>query len=1169
MKYKRFALIICTIALLLMISASCDTGEQGEAEMTTEAELQAAIDEVLVADGSFLFTIVRSDTAGENMVEVSRIIQRAVESAYGVKPALATDWDGREDFSGRYEILIGKTNRPLSETAAASLGDNSYIILREGNKIAILGENDMMTKKGAQDFADQYLKGEGLPQAIKDYRICKASAMDLSDPDKVYATNMVTINTTSAKLDKDYIVRDTAAVNDILRFVDMNAELVYCFDITDKIQPTITLTMTQEYRIEASDSANGPWVEIERRSVGSTETPVTIDPLSVGFDSIVYVRLTDPTTENGGGAAIKKITITDLIDIDLTEHAYYLDDETKEIIQNLSSAPQTVELEGYEIHDDGGLIFNPISDEQAAFLGKYDGAEAYTGSIQLDDKTLTYSIPKSVTAYDAVPMTYTLTTKSDIKKSKPLHLSVTGHEDADRENGKTFYDLNFPGLVDIDFVYEGYVAGYKDESKKPILSLDFRSDRQAGKYPDYATSELRLSGTVEEADYIWFKFNYTNSGNTVLDGDGNGTFCFEPFLYKKNGSSWEQYSTVSNMYYRIVDEVYPGESGGLWVIFQDTMDAGEYMLKINCEVRNEIDNPEIFGRTIWGGEVMSYSTMEFTVGGSEITEPKPIEKTTAQNVKRNTWIHYYEEFQSSYISFHKQDAGSTSGTLYVQLSPWCNQVVIKLIDGNGDGFEAVSIPIQVDSESLTITLDEDHPNYVVLEDGTRFPAIMTQSMADMRVNIAQSPDSAADITKYLCEMKDLGINVVNTTAGFAYDNTIGGPAFDYSADVMRELGLKMEGFISYPYQSTTNHGHASRILQKSIVTSKPGIETIDLANAAMAEYQFLRWGDAYWVNGNTTVLSVEDTRGGSHYSEEPDTVRKAPDGETLANFRVYLKSLYGTIDALNAAWGSDYANFYEITVGDAGGVPLDRFTTATIDYDIFCSYRRTVNYTTMLTEIADVIPGAKLDLRLEGSHWLATIDPTSTNMRDRHVLVNQYQGALIPELLSHSKSLYCFSNYCWDAFRPSEVARMTKSALEDFGIVSSMLPLFNRLRIPAMNPKYGKDFTDMYNITGEHTKAVMINTTVSLYEWWKATYENGGIPGILWSDYLCDGYATATQRREIEFFIAKLKGAIDTPEGQKWATEFEHDESVLEGSKGVYSYDSEFVKAQIEAYYNK
>lgn len=259
-------------------------------------------------------------------------------------------------------------------------------------------------------------------------------------------------------------------------------------------------------------------------------------------------------------------------------------------------------------------------------------------------------------------------------------------------------------------------------------------------------------------------------------------------------------------------------------------------------------------------------------------------------------------------------------------------------------------------------------------------------------------------------MKDLSFNVINTTAGFAYnEDTVGGPAFDYSVDVMRELGLKMEGFISYPYLASTNLGRASKILQQSIVTSKPGTSTIDIANAVMAKYQFLRWGDSYWVNGNTTVLSVEDTRGGSHYTKQPNDVREAPDSsETLDSFRVYLKSLYNTIDALNAAWGSHYANFYEITVGDQGGVPLDRFTPATVDYDFFCSYRRTVNYNTMLAEFKELIPNAKLDLRLEGSQWLASIAPTSTNMRDRHVLVNQYQGALIPELLSHSDSLYCF-----------------------------------------------------------------------------------------------------------------------------------------------------------------
>jgi len=57
--------------------------------------------------------------------------------------------------------------------------------------------------------------------------------------------------------------------------------------------------------------------------------------------------------------------------------------------------------------------------------------------------------------------------------------------------------------------------------------------------------------------------------------------------------------------------------------------------------------------------------------------------------------------------------------------------------------------------------------------------------------------------------------------------------------------------------------------------------------------------------------------------------------------------------------------------------------------------------------------------------------------------------------------------------------------------------------------------------------------STALYPWFKATYEEGGIPGILWEDYQCDGFATETQKREMRIFRERLEAALSSPEASR------------------------------------
>lgn len=284
---------------------------------------------------------------------------------------------------------------------------------------------------------------------------------------------------------------------------------------------------------------------------------------------------------------------------------------------------------------------------------------------------LTYKTPKNVTAYDAVPIWYELKLKRDIIKNKYMHVSATAGEDAERENGNVYFYMNLPGKIDVTYKYEGYVSGKLNEAERPNLSLNFRSDKIADSFPECDASDLIYSETVQSTYYTWMKFTYTNTGNTVLDSNGNGAFAFYPILYKKsNTGELTQVSDTPNGYIRLDDEVYPGESGTLWINYSKrNLKPGTYVLKLNGYSRYENDDPDNWNRTLFGGDTVTLSTFEFTVASNNVvTTPKEVKKEVppVSSITRNSWLHTYEEFLSSFNTHLRGTRGATiSDVIYV------------------------------------------------------------------------------------------------------------------------------------------------------------------------------------------------------------------------------------------------------------------------------------------------------------------------------------------------------------------------------------------------------------------------------------------------------------------------------------------------------------------------
>ena len=891
-------------------------------------------------------------------------------------------------------------------------------------------------------------------------------------------------------------------------------------------------------------------------------------------------------------------------------------DKFSEKVLNGNRAVEPSDVEGYPIAEDGGLIYNPISREKGRLgqLNKYDMAKKVSGRVECDGTVLEYSFPEQMTAYDAVPVHYKLTAPKDAEL--PVHLSVTAFEDTKRSGGKTYYDLNLPGKVEVQYEYLGYVGGTFKKGARPQLSGDF-NDVLGTQYPHFDTTELRRSGTIQSTDITWFKFRYKNTGDTILDNDGNGAFQFTPMLMKMDDKGeYQEYANYENLFYRLFDELYPGETGEVYMTVGPNylprpfpaasrkLPAGKYRFVIFGSVRNELDKPDAY-RLAWDGTYYTTSYFDFDVAEEDIrTEPGSFVLGEIENFEgldtvnipslgkegycygcRNKWLHYYEEFLSSYLSFGKLDNGSAEGTLYIQPAPWTTSLSLKLMHGAKLDMLGVRVPVQVERDSLSLSLRPDHSAFVVKEDGTRAPAITTQTMCDMRGNIQLTPDASNFIINTFLDMQECGVNYFTSTIAFAFDcnnddmkSCINVDSFKFGADVMRKMGIPLEGFAGYPYKQPPE-----RIKlytgRESKVTDREGFGDQELSVDAgiCAKYAFDRYGDNYFQLADGTVpICTEDTRGWMRFDLQ---VREELGNITKQNFRTWLKGKYGTIEAVNAAWGSSYQSFEEIDPEVRGGeLPkqhnhryMDRgevfcdFNQAVCDLDTFRTLEKIENYEVLLAQLKDVLPEGKMMLRTEGGNYIVKgLDPNSKEPAIRHAYYSQRRAGIVADLMIDSGLLCAAADYTTLPYTPAQVERLTRMSVEQ-GVMPCHLPQFNRMRDIAINSKYGfDDYTLAYNLKTPQ-KGVFLGTLVSLYEWWKAVMEAGGTPGLLWQDYLCDGMVNKTQFLEMKFFMKKLNEYLATEEGQKWSRDFTApDRSFQKRSLGRYSYPEEYIEAQIE-----
>ncbi len=853
-----------------------------------------------------------------------------------------------------------------------------------------------------------------------------------------------------------------------------------------------------------------------------------------------------------------------------------------------TDTPRTDVNDAYAIHDDRGLIYNPLS--RYAAHKSYADVPWFEGTLETDNgNAVSFRLPTQMTAYDMIPVEYAFTKANCFET---VHFLATGLEDADRKQGKEFYSNILPGKIRVDFSYLGYVTAENHTENRAVHHGNFENDRQAKKYPHLETAPLRRSGVLPDSDYFWLKFAYKNTGDTILSVNGSGTFCFEPILEKMDEQgNWQHHRTQNNLFVRLTDDCYPGEGGEFYVSFDhaENIGPGHYRVIINCLVRNETSNPENFTVNIWAGRTYQTIAQEFDVEETfRQTEPAPIATLYQKaETQRNTWLHTYEEFLTSYDSWHDPFAihpeRDGKHLLFVQVAPWTNCITLKLLTGNSMNQVAVTVPVQVESDSIKVKLDTEHLNYIINNEGKRVPAIIAQSMCDMRVHLALGPEADQTLLNELMDMRDCGVNLISTTAAFETFMNPDPKAFNHNTDAhwfmcdaIKQLGMKLEGWITYPYDSTNNVNKARWITGDDRFDPKK-VTCVDdplLAEACgiKTAYQFKRWGDNYFVMGDGRVPVVaEDTRGWHRVDIQN---RHHLDEATKQKFRDFVQAKYHTIEDLNAVWGTEYADFAAIdpeegTFRDHGepsyttaDCAFPEWCRALEDLDVFRTASRMGNYRRILQETDPLFNGT-VGIRTEGGNWTAQVPYDTGNQRYRHVYYSQRRVACMPKEMAEAGIISLHSDYCTLPYSPEEVAELTRGSVA-MGITPMHMIQADRMRDIAINPHYGQDYSIRYNLGEKANRGAYISTVISLFGWYKATYENGGIPGVLWEDYLCDGYVTSMQIKEMKFFRQKLQEALDTPEGRAWQNGCTVDaKAAVAKSYAANSFDPAYIAACI------
>lgn len=801
----------------------------------------------------------------------------------------------------------------------------------------------------------------------------------------------------------------------------------------------------------------------------------------------------------------------------------------------------------YQLHADGGIIYNPLSRDakRKGELAKFEKITMQTGTLDLGAVTLKYEVPTSAEAYDVVPVKYELESKTPNAK-RPLAVECTAFEDKERKKGRALFDMSLPGDLGVKIEYVGHVAA-DAVPNRPMLDPQ-NPDPNIKDYPPWKSDSIVRSGVIRKADYNWFTFRYTVTGDTIFDPEGFNGVQTEISLFKKNPEGdYKPAGTSINCWERPVNYQYPGEVCEQTFTLRGIrgmLPPGEYKLRYTLQQKS-YRRWTVYGNH-WGGEPIAQMDLFLTVvdGVAEVVEPKTdfVFMATAKEGNFPEHIHSFEEFMTGFEWF-RQPVSKEEGTLYIQVAPWTKHLDLKLIMGSPMELKAVSLPIKVSNDKLALKYNPDNP-FVLTREGKEEPVILAQLMPGMRhsVHFGHRPDQI--MRDLVNDAKACGVNVYAAeSGGWALEDFFRKPqAHDALGEATRyfnhnlgSFNMPMLGHGIYGVQLAYRYGN--KILKSPLTV--PAVKESDSSHhlvsewaetwAAVVLYNHALWGNNWYkTRDGKTIIDIEDTVG---WMREGAQHRYTIGAVGLIQFREWCKKKYGSIEKLNRAWGSFFEDFEAINPEkNQSSSPFGHkweyhqktdlvfydWSVAINDFDQFRSEARATSYKQIIEILRKTIPGATLDLRTEGGNFII---PDASRLGDtpheRHVKYSARRNAMIGEVLSqYADEIAFYSDYTTMPYTPDEWRKFTRLSVEK-NIRPMPLPHLSRTRDIVLQQKWGEDYTAHYDLK-HPARGAMVFALQASFPVMQAVYEEGGCPGVIWADYTCDAFITETQKRELK-----------------------------------------------------
>lgn len=816
------------------------------------------------------------------------------------------------------------------------------------------------------------------------------------------------------------------------------------------------------------------------------------------------------------------------------------------------------------------IVYEPLSEDARKLnrLAKYVGAPKREVHIALGSLRLTARVPTTCDAYDAVPIEFTL--EGDPGNHDRVALEAVAFEEEARRRGRDLFDLAMPGNLKVKIEYLGSQTGVFDPQRVSRLTSESRHTV----FPPYRLDPMVRSGRVKRGHYLFFKFRVTNTGDTILDPEGFGGWMAMPQVLAAaaDGKPIVRATTI-NRYERHLKYLYPGESFEPWVSFHTpgsdpaharTLPIGSFVVQYRLLYRwnTEYD----WGVNMWGGRPWFALDVPIEVAeeaGEAGVETREVVLDDSKD-RLCRYIRSFEEFMTSFKVYEAEELKSPQrGTMHLQVAPWSQQVVLKLIGNASGSIRTASVPVEVRSANLQIAANPDNP-FVVQRGGRAEPAFCTQIMPAMRASTQLGPQPEVHLRQRLKEMMDCGVNVVCTDAGDwhipeitnadAFVGDIQAETFKYCYDVITpEAGIPLFGWGLFPPKTANTPALGSFFLGRKLdvpfleqAYTYSGRPEVDAAHPDFAAayagailFNYRRWGDQWYRTSDGDVLiDVEDSWG---WLRDDINVRYLLGPHAIRRFQTWVKNHYGTIQQVNRFWRTNYRDFSEIDPQKDQGNEGQVFDTdlsairpvynikehifhdwslPTEEWDFFRTELRCEIYEDILAEVRKVIPRAQLNVRTEGAVIPVYWPEDSPRLHHRHFKLAQRRQALAPEVFRKRQVIRFHSDYTTIPYTELEWTLMLRR-LRQQGVRGNYLPQFCTARDMVLNERWGRDCQMNYHLAVPK-RAAMLHVLQAAYPVWRIMYEQGHCPGVLWEDYMCDGFVTETQKRELRLFREHL-----------------------------------------------